>query len=134
MTTTDKLKELQRKALEAVSDMPEGELKTRAFEIFLKHLLDAQSPQPSHKPATSEKAIEKPTKSSRQPGTVKSRILLLKDEKFFEVPKTIKDVKDELRAHGWIHPTTALSGPLQSLVRNRYLRRVKEKIWKYVNP
>ena len=94
MTTSDQLKELQKKALQAVADMPEGELKTRAFEIFLKHLLDAQTQASAHRPSLSERAIQKPTKSSRQPGTVKSRILLLKDEKFFEVPKTIKEVKD----------------------------------------
>jgi hypothetical protein len=134
MTIPDKLKELQRQALEAVSDMPDGDLKTKAFEVFLRHLLEAQTQASPPKPSQAEKAAQKPTKSARQPGTVKSRILLLKDGSFFGVPRSINDVKEELRVHGWIHATTDLSGRLQSLVRERHLRRVKEKTWKYVNP
>lgn len=44
MTNPDKLKELRKKAQEAVADMPDGELKTKAFEIFLQHLLASESP------------------------------------------------------------------------------------------
>jgi len=135
MLTPDKLKEIQKKAREAVSDMPEGELKTKAFEVFLQHLLayEAQSPVSRQFPTTQKTKLEQ-RKMSREPGTVKSRILLLKDEGFFQVPRTITDVKNELQAHGWIHPNTALSGRLQGLVRERHLRRVKDKVWKYVNP
>jgi hypothetical protein len=78
-------------------------------------------------------------KSPKIAGSTKTRILLLREEGFFAVPRAISEVKAELQAHGWIHPMTALSGPLQSLVRERELRRVKEgggkkKGWKYVNP
>lgn len=134
MLSPDKLKEIQKKALSAVADMPDGELKTKAFEVFLQHLLSAEASTAEPKSVAPEKTSERSKKSSRQPGTIKSRILLLKDEKFFEVPRTIRDVRQELRAHGWIHPNTALSGALQSLVRERHLRRLKDKIWKYVNP
>lgn len=134
MISPEKLKEIQQKALAAVADMPEGDLKTKAFEIFLQHLLSSDSSIVQAKSITPEKVLEKSKKSSRQPGTVKSRILLLKDEKYFEVPRTIRDVKDELHTHGWIHPNTALSGALQGLVRERQLRRIKDKLWKYVNP
>jgi len=134
MLSEDKLKEIQKRALAAVADMPDGELKTKAFEVFLQHLLSFESSTIQLKPARIEKVTATAKKSSRQAGTVKSRILLLKDEKFFEVPRTIRNVRDELRAHGWIHPNTALSGPLQGLVRERHLRRLKDKVWKYVNP
>jgi hypothetical protein len=135
MLTPDKLKEIQKKAREAVSDMPEGELKTKAFEVFLQHLLAYEvHPPVSRQFHTTQKTKLEQRKTSREPGTVKSRILLLKDEGFFQVPRTIADVKNELHAHGWIHPNTALSGPLQGLVRERHLRRVKDKVWKYVNP
>jgi hypothetical protein len=134
MISPEKLKEIQRKALEAVADMPEGDLKTKAFEVFLQHLLASETSVVAPKVSSPEKMSDKRKKSSRQPGTIKSRILLLKDEKFFEVPRTMSEVKDELQAHGWIHPNTALSGALQSLVRERHLRRLKDKVWKYVNP
>ena len=134
MTSPDKLKDIQKKALAAVADMPEGELKTKAFEVFLNHLLVAETQPSQQKSHSSEKSADKKMKSSREPGTVKSRILLLKDEKYFEVPRMINDVKVELHAHGWIHPNTALSGALQGLVRKRELRRIKDKTWKYVNP
>jgi len=134
MISQDKLRAIQQKALAAVAEMPDGELKTKAFEVFLQHLLNLESSLIQPKSISIEKAVEKTKRSSRQPGTIKSRILLLKDEKFFELPRTISDVKNELHAHGWIHPNTALSGALQSLVRERHLRRLKDKVWKYVNP
>jgi len=134
MIAPEKLKDIQKKALAAVADMPDGDLKTKAFEVFLQHLLSSECSITQAKSTTPEKMLEKAKKSSREPGTVKSRILLLKDEKFFEVPRTIRDVKSELHAHGWIHPNTALSGALQGLVRERHLRRIKDRIWKYVNP
>jgi len=100
MITPEKLKDIQRKALAAVADMPEGDLKTMAFEVFLQHLLTSESSITLAKSTTPGKILDKAKKSSRAPGTVKSRILLLKDEKFFEVPRTIRDVKDELHVHG----------------------------------
>ena len=135
MISPNKLKEVQKIALAAVAEMTDGELKTKAFEVFLQHLLNLESATTSQKDLrVTEKVLSSKKKSSRQPGTVKSRILLLKDEKYFEVPRIISDVRKELTAHGWIHPNTALSGALQSLVRERELRRIKDKIWKYVNP
>jgi len=134
MLTPEKMKEIRKKALAAVADMPDGELKTKAFEIFLQRLLDLETSSVVDRSKISARQIGKVEKRKRQPGTVKSRILLLKDEGFFDMPKSISEVRDELRAHGWIHPTTALSGPLQGLVRERLLRRIKDRIWKYVNP
>jgi hypothetical protein len=138
MQTADQLKELRKKAEEAVAEMPQGELKTKAFEVILQHLLSTRTipfqTLPSEKRQTKQDLV-----SSKVPGTSKSRILLLKDEGFFTVPRSLVEVKDELTAHGWLHPQSALSGPLQGLVRERRLRRLKDqagkkKVWKYVNP
>jgi hypothetical protein len=138
MQTADQLKELRKKAEEAVAEMPDGELKTKAFEVILQHLLSTRiipsQPQPPEK-----RQPKKELTSSQKPGSRKSRMLLLKDEGFFTVPRSLAEVKDELSAHGWIHPQTALSGPLQDLVQERRLRRIKDqagkkKVWKYVNP
>ena len=139
MLTTEKLKEIRKRAQEAVADMKDGELKTKALEVFLQHLIAAESPS---QPTTSISPSRTPShisKSSKKPGSTKSRILLLKDEGFFAVPRSISEVRYELQTHGWIQPMTALSGPLQGLVRERELRRIKDqgtkkKVWKYVNP
>jgi hypothetical protein len=139
MLIIDQLKELRKKAEEAVAEMPDGDLKTKAFEVILQHLLSVRStPDQSGLP---EKRVQdkKQIVSPRQLSGAKSRILLLKNEGFFTVPRSLLEVKDELVAHGWVHPRTSLSGPLQSLVQERHLRRLKDqaakkKVWKYVNP
>lgn len=137
MDTSEQLKELRKKAEEAVGEMPDGDLKTKAFEVILQHLLSTRTvplqPEPSDKRLYGKKELA-PSES-----TAKSKILLLKDEGFFTVPRSLAQIKDELSAHGWIHPQTALSGPLQRLVRERRLRRIKDqagkkKVWKYVTP
>ncbi len=135
----DKLKEIRKKAEEAVKGMPDGDLKTKAFEIFLNHLLSQQSQMVGEPTVTVAKGPKQSDKISKTPGSTRSRILLLKDEGFFQSPKSLGQVREELHAHGWILPPTTLSGPLQALVRQRELRRLKVKsvkgqLWKYVNP
>ena len=136
MITAEKLKEIRQKALDAVADMQDGELKIRAFEVFLQHLLELETPSgPVEARVSAKTSIDKSAKESKKPGSTKSRILLLKDESFFAQPRALAEIKAELQAHGWILPVTTLSGPLQGLVQDRELRRIKqEKKWKYVNP
>ena len=60
-------------------------------------------------------------------------IIKLRDNGFFNKPKTLFDVKDKLAEDGLIYPKTTLSGLLIGLVRKRELGRVKgEKMWEYV--
>lgn len=143
MTTNSNLILLRKLAEEAVADMPEGNLKNTAFGIILQHLLSSETTsivtQSQKKGSHKKHQSREKSDSSRTPGSAKSRILLLKDEGFFANLKGISEVEEELKAHGWIHPQTSLSGPMQSLVQDRHLRRVKDKqgqkkIWKYVNP
>jgi hypothetical protein len=139
MQIIDQLKELRKKAEEAVAEMPDGDLKTKAFEVILQHLLSTRTPSPQLEPPEKRALGKKELVSSGAPGTRKSRVLLLKDEGFFTVPRSLAEVKDELRAHGWVHQQTSLSGPLQELVQERHLRRIKDqagkkKLWRYVNP
>lgn len=91
MTGSDKLKEIRKKALEAIDDMPEGELKTKAFEIILQHLLASESSHKSIEIASAPThAHSKGKETKTQPGSTKSRILLLKDEGFFAVPRSLR--------------------------------------------
>jgi hypothetical protein len=138
--STENLVEIRKRAQEAVADMPEGDLKTKAFEVILQHLLSSAASATSHETASTPRiAAGQSRPAPKKPGTTKSRILLLKDEGFFAVPRALIEVRSELQAHGWILPRTTLSGPLQALVQVRELRRIKEshakkKVWKYVNP
>jgi len=139
-----RLVEIRKQAEQAVAEMPDGELKVKAFEVVLTHLLEASQMAPA---TTSERAaVPKPSggKISATIGGLRSlsgRILVLKDEGFFNKQRTISEVREELSAHGWHYPLTTLSGALQALVRppKNQLRRVrvqqgKRKIWKYSNP
>ena len=68
MIDAKKLKELQERALEAVSDMPEGDLKTKAFEVFLQHLLNLDTVDKSKQ----VKQKKKPTLKGKKEVTKRS--------------------------------------------------------------
>ena len=60
-------------------------------------------------------------------------ILKLREEGFFDKPKTILDIKEKLAENGLIYPVTTLSAVLIRLIRRRELGRIKtEKMWGYV--
>jgi len=138
---TKKLIDLRKQAERAVAEMADGELKVKAFEVILSHLLggrqEAQGPPPGDEaPARSKLKEVKVGASAR---SIAGRILVLRDEGFFKTQKTIGEVREELRAHGWHYPLTTLSGRLQAMVQQRKLRRERAKqankrVWKYSNP
>ncbi len=74
-------------------------------------------------------------RGKREKGKVNATdfILRLKEEGFFDKPKTIIDVKNKLAENALIYPVTTLSGILIGLVKRRELGRIKiEKLWSYV--
>lgn len=134
-----KLVELRKEAEKAVADMADGELKVKAFEVILAHLLGA----PAGTAKTAGKAVEEgEAKASRQGATAKSavaRILVLRDEGFFKNQKSMSEIADELAAHGWHYPLTTLSARLIGLAQRQGLRRVRvkkgnKKVWLYSEP
>ena len=133
---------LRKQAERAVAEMPDGDLKVKAFEVILNHLLGGPVPSaPLHAPHVAVRG-SRPARAAKESSPAKSisgRILVLRDEGFFKNQKTIGEVREELRAHGWHYPLTTLSGRLQALVQQRKLRRErvthgKKKLWKYSNP
>ncbi|HET9177431.1 MAG TPA: hypothetical protein VFQ24_03650 [Terriglobia bacterium] len=133
---------LRRKAEEAVSDMPEGELKLKAFEVILTNLLLAREHRQVRReesPAAHLDSAEgRARKKAAVPTSKRDRILELRNEDYFRDQRTISEVRQELATHGWHYPLTALSGVLQDLVQRRELRRQKavegkKKVWKYSN-
>lgn len=136
-----RLVEVRKQAEDAVQGMADGDMKVKAFEVILAHLLSGgvAAPVPSVVPRKGELGSEKKQGGGRAPkATASGRVLVLRDEGFFKTQRTIGEVREELSAHGWHYPVTSLSGPLQSLVRQQELRRVRvtdggKKIWKYSN-
>jgi hypothetical protein len=132
-----KLVELRQTAEKAVEDMPDGDLKVKAFEVILEHMMQ-QEPESKAKPAHHGKtsAVSEKTKEQANSKSSVGRILLLREEGFFKDQKSIAEVCDELASNGWHYPLTSLSGPLQTAVQRRELRRklVKKgnkKVWLY---
>ena len=132
-----KLVELRRQAEQAVSEMPDGDLKIKAFEVILSHLLQgSEVTQPSTTAASG--STTRKAERAAETSTI-GRILVLRDEGFFKSQRPIGEVREELRAHGWHYPVTSLSPVMLALVQQRKLRRERgkegnKKIWKYSNP
>jgi hypothetical protein len=137
--------EIRKQAEAAVDDMPEGELKTKAFETILTHLLSNVdgAKKKDTGPAAAKvtpRIKEKGHSVGKVPTSAEGRIVFLKGENFFGTQRSIAEIRQELKKSGWHYATTALSGRLQSLVQKRLLRR--EKVadnkqragWKYSNP
>ncbi len=81
------------------------------------------------KKSTSVKTHDKKGKLN----TATDIILSLKEDDFFNKPKTMLDIKHAIEEQGMIYPMTTLSGVLLKLVRRRELARIKEnKKWCYV--
>lgn len=134
MTGTD-LVGARKKAEEAVADMKDGPLKTKAFEVILSSLLAAPAPVPNPQHAG-------PTPERRQVSASSSlwgRIEVLADEGIFDQPRSLAEIQGALAERGWHYPQANLSTPLVRLVRSRKLRRLqlpegKKRVWKYSLP
>jgi hypothetical protein len=136
-----RLIELRKEAEKAVSEMPDGDLKLKAFEVILNHLITSSLSPPVAQPgakkadkATVQVSDDFPSES------VSGRVMVLKEEGFFKNPKSLAEIREELQAHGWRYPNTTLAPALIRLCgKKRVLRRErtregKTKLWKYFNP
>jgi hypothetical protein len=132
------VKKSMAESIELVKGMQDVELRSRAFEVIFSHLLEKSSIGDSSQ-AGMKKILptHKPTSQSSE-ATLPGRIGALKVDDFFVVQRGIGEVREELKKRGWHHPVTSLSGPLQSLVQQKVLRREHVKVgskksWKYSN-
>jgi hypothetical protein len=59
-------------------------------------------------------------------------IIALKEDGFFEKPKTLGEIASALEERGYLYPVTSLSGVVLGLLKRQELRRKKmEGKWKY---
>jgi len=95
------LVELRKQAEQAVKDMPEGDLKLKAFETFLTHLLsqdvDKSAVGGGRKPHSKQKETKGRQGAEKDPKTATDRILFLKEEGFFDSQKGISEVRVGLK-------------------------------------
>lgn len=134
-----------RAAESAAAQVSDPELRRDAFKVILAHLLGEGNSRSG--PAKTEHADSpadvrespRPTRSpSSSPASTTDRILKLRDEGFFDSGRAIAEIRDELQAHGWMYPLTAISGPLMKLVRRREIKRImsgdgRKKTFRYFN-
>src|ERR1700722_9607261 len=59
--------------------------------------------------------------------SAKDHITLLKEEGFFDKPKSLSEVAKKLEESGHLYPVTTLSGIVLNLVQKRLLARVKRE-------
>ena len=71
-------------------------------------------------------------KGNKKRATATELIVELKEEGFFEKPRTFGEVTHALESRGYLYPGTTLSGVMLGLVQKKLLRRKKhEGKWVY---
>ena len=79
--------------------------------------------------ATKDHARKKETKKRLAASDL---VINLKEDGYFEKPKSLSDISKALEEQGYLYPVTSLSGIVLGLVQKRILRRKKaEGKWVY---
>lgn len=129
----------RKNAEAAVEGMPDGPLKTAAFQTILTQLVQNEF---AHVSAASLKhdqirpSLRKRNGSSSE-GTT-SRLVSLIEEGIFKQQRSLAEIRRLLSERGWHYRLEDLGTPLTRLVRRRLLRRLQaaeggKKIWRYSN-
>jgi hypothetical protein len=129
------LTEEERKAKKAYSivknlaDLPE-DYRRAAFEVILAHSLSAGPSRPAEYVAV--QARPQPTLPPTEHAQTKrkllpDRITELAPDGFFKEPKSVGEIKAELRNRGYAYSDATIGMALLSLTRRKELRRLLEK-------
>ena len=93
------------------------------------NLIQGVSKEHKYNPTTTKPRM----KEVKQKFNATEGILELKEERFFEKPKALLQIKRALEERGLIYPITTLSGIILKFCKRRQLRRIREgKKWEYV--
>jgi hypothetical protein len=64
--------------------------------------------------------------------SISDLILSLKQEGFFNTPKSLKEIQDKLASKTYHYPVTSLTDPIKRLVRSGQIGRIKKDgAWHY---
>lgn len=113
-----KLHGASEQAERAVQGVKDAELRRIAFQKILDELLGG-----GHVTERTKKIKKSKRAGGIQRGGPSAYLREMIGDGFFKKPKTITDVKVELENRGHHIPLTSLSGPLQTLCKNKELRR-----------
>jgi hypothetical protein len=98
---TKKLVAVRKEAEKAIAEMPDGDLKVKAFEVILGHLLGASSSPAKRRVAPEEDENEaRPAKKGKAARSATARVLVLREEGFFKNQRSMGEISAELAAHG----------------------------------
>jgi len=131
MSDPNQFAEIVKQAEQAVKGVSDPELRRVAFEKILATLIEKANTsmgthQKKHKTSKSSLPLRTKTSTSKAQGP-KAYVRELIDEGFFSKPKSLPQIKAELENLGHHIPVTSLSGPLQSLCKDKLVRRQKTK-------
>jgi hypothetical protein len=71
-------------------------------------------------------------KENKKRQSASDLIIVLKEDGFFEKPKSLGEISKAIEEKGYLYPVTTLSGVVLGLVQKGFLRRKKiERKWAY---
>jgi hypothetical protein len=122
----------------AVEQMPEGALKTAAFQTILQELLQRQRGKNGVDAVIPTPAPAKRKKNSLSSTGTTGRIEGLIGEGIFGQQRSLAEIRQILAERGWHYEPDDLGTPLTRLVQRKRLRRVRvaeagKKTWRYSN-
>lgn len=138
------LASLVREAEQSVKDVKDPQMRLMAFGEILKFLLGHDAQQFSKKTIQKTSKKGKSVTKSRKGGTKGEGPMTwleeLKEEKFFEKPKNMKEILTSLEEGGHHLEHSDLTLPLQKYTKRKILRRKKiepakggKLVWHYSN-
>ncbi|SRR5258706_1249237 len=137
MVTAEELKNIRKLAEDSVADMPEGELKVKAFEVILEHLLASggspsitEDPKKKLKPKTNRKNSNQnhPTET-KIVRSLPDHIMDLRDnKKFFGEPRTADEVHQELMSSNYHCERDRVYMALLRIAKRKELRKASKTI------
>jgi hypothetical protein len=99
--------------------------------VAVVNQIQALHPPPKRGGGRISKANEEKRERKKQ-DSAKDHIVSLKEEGFFDKPKSLSEVAKKLEESGHLYPVTTLSGVVLGLVQKRLLARVKrDSKWMY---
>ena len=122
----ERLKKIRKDAEAAVSDMPAGDLKTKAFEVILQQLMVGGAKLSSEAISRIVKRPKRRMGGQTLANGPKAQIMRLHEEKFFSQPRSLQDAQKKLRERGFRYPVTTTSVVLMRMTQQRILRRTRE--------
>jgi len=122
----------------AVKQMPDGALKTAAFQTILQELLQRQRGNSNADAMIPAAASAKRKKNSLSSTGTTGRIEGLIGEGIFGQQRSLAEIRQILAERGWHYEPDDLGTPLTRLVQRKRLRRVRvaeagKKTWRYSN-